>query len=467
MKRALMAVALGLLAPTLAVAQNGTIGIPGGGTGGTPGTGGPPSPDYILSVDDGFGFTGDIVSTTAKLDSTAGMDEVLGWSFSICHDPALVTIDDAVLGADALVGPPSNQNPMGGPGGFGSISLFADGVATGVIRDIFGILTLPAGAGYELLDIDYEVLGQAGTADLEYCDTLGVPPTRSELIFQNGNSVEPTTQDGEIVIGINGPLYTFSLPDVTQGFDSSSGDATFTVGVAVSEDAGSPNFPNATHGFSMALGHDEDVLSATGASAGAGLAALNAGAGPEFFSVNTLPNGITVGAVYSLASAAEVVLFDVASEAVSIDYATNAANLQGTTTPTTTELDWKSSLGTPAIENLVAIDFAGATVPVLRNDGNVTLVPGGPFFVRGDCSGDGNYNLGDPLAVLGNLFGGAGPLACDDACDGNDDGTVNLTDAVYMLENLFAGGANPPAPVGACGADPTADSMSCTGYGCP
>lgn len=454
-----------LLATTVASAQ---FIPPGGGPGGGGSTGGPPNPDYVLSVGNGIGFNGDVVATQVTLDiAAAATEEVLGWSFSVCHDPALVTITDAQLGVDALSGGQSPTNPNGGIGGFGTVDLLPDGVASGVIRDIFGVNTLPAGTGYVLLDIDYTVIGQSGIADLDFCTpaTAGAV-TRNEVMFPSGNTATATTQSGEITIGINGPLYTFSLPDVTQGFDSSSGAAAFTVGVAVSEDPGSPNFPNATHGFSMSLGHDAGVLSATGAAAGAGLSALNAGAGPEFFSVNVLADGITIGAVYSLMSAAEIVLFDVAAEAASIDYATNAGALQGTINPTTTVLDWMS-LGTPSVDNLVAVDFAGATVPVLRSNGSVTLVPGGPFFVRGDCSADGSYNLGDPLAILGHLFNSTGPLACDDACDGNDDGSVNLTDVVFLLENLFAGGANPPAPIGTCGADPTNDSMSCTGYGCP
>ena len=458
--------ALSLLVALLVASVTQAQLIPGGNPGGGS-TSGPPNPDFVLSVDNGIGFNGDTVSTTVELDSSAATENILGWSFSLCHDSALLTIAGATLGSAAPLNGVPGTSPNGSPLGFSTVDIFADGVASGAIVDIFGMATLPPATGYELLDIDYTIVGFAGTADLTFCTTLNLPATHTEVLLDAGNVATPTTVDGEIQIGINGPLYTFDLPDVNQGFDSGSGDAAFTVGVAVSEDPGSPNFPNPTHGFSMAIGHDSNVLSASAASAGAGLAALNGAAGPEFFSVNLLTDGITIGAVYSLSSPTEIVLYDVAAEAVSIDYATNAATLQGTITPTVTELDWQNSLGSPAVENLVAVDFAGATVPVLRSNGTVTLVPGGPFFVRGDCSADGSYNLGDPLAILGNLFGGAGPLACDDACDGNDDGSVNLTDVVYLLENLFSGGANPPAPTGACGADPTPDSMSCTGFGCP
>lgn len=88
-------------------------------------------------------------------------------------------------------------------------------------------------------------------------------------------------------------------------------------------------------------------------------------------------------------------------------------------------------------------------------------------FVRGDCNLDGSYNIADAVALLAFLFPNPpppNPLVCPDACDANDDGSLDIADAVRMLGGLFSSPATPPAaPYPACGADPTADGLSCVG----
>src|ERR1041385_4004537 len=91
------------------------------------------------------------------------------------------------------------------------------------------------------------------------------------------------------------------------------------------------------------------------------------------------------------------------------------------------------------------------------------------FFKRGDSTGDGKMDLSDPIRTLGFLFlGDPVSLDCQDASDANDDGKLDLTDAVFTLGFLFLGGPPPEAPFPGCGADPTADSLTCASYlACP
>ncbi|MCA8960512.1 MAG: hypothetical protein KDC38_08365 [Planctomycetes bacterium] len=91
--------------------------------------------------------------------------------------------------------------------------------------------------------------------------------------------------------------------------------------------------------------------------------------------------------------------------------------------------------------------------------GTVDAVP----FTRGDVNGDGLFDIGDAVAGLDHLFGGA-TLACDDALDANDDGGKDIGDAVSILATLFSGGSPPPAPFPDCGEDPTADALTCDVY---
>ncbi|MBN1422900.1 MAG: hypothetical protein JXP34_29250 [Planctomycetes bacterium] len=85
-------------------------------------------------------------------------------------------------------------------------------------------------------------------------------------------------------------------------------------------------------------------------------------------------------------------------------------------------------------------------------------VPPAPF-VRGDVDADGVYTIGDAIAFLSFLFGGAAIGPCPDAADADDDGTYTLGDGVFILNYLFASGPEPPAPGTSCGLDPTEDTL--------
>lgn len=96
-----------------------------------------------------------------------------------------------------------------------------------------------------------------------------------------------------------------------------------------------------------------------------------------------------------------------------------------------------------------------------------TPEPGPGFFVRADCSGDGNYDLSDSVFALNFLFLGGTEPKCEKSCDGNDDGDFDLTDGVFLLNFLFLGGPPPAEPrFPVCGTDPTADSLSCNETNC-
>lgn len=88
------------------------------------------------------------------------------------------------------------------------------------------------------------------------------------------------------------------------------------------------------------------------------------------------------------------------------------------------------------------------------------------LFVRADANGDGSVDIGDAIEALGQLFLGEF-IACEIALDMNDDNTRDIGDPVYLLSALFSGGPGIPAPVGACGVDPTPGLLECNTYTCP
>ncbi len=87
--------------------------------------------------------------------------------------------------------------------------------------------------------------------------------------------------------------------------------------------------------------------------------------------------------------------------------------------------------------------------------------PHDTVFVRGDVNEDGIFNVADPIALLGYLFGGRKAPYCLDSGDANDDGAVDLSDATRMLMSLFGDGGPLPPPFAVAGSDPTPDANFC------
>ncbi|MFQ5653521.1 MAG: hypothetical protein ACE5GW_02175 [Planctomycetota bacterium] len=418
----------------------------------------PPDPDYEYSLPQAFGQQGDLVTVPVTV-TNSGLP-ILGWSMSVCHNPGEVTLQGAQ--------PTPTLNTMNGgqPVDFFLIELLPDAVTLGIVVDFFGINNMPQGI-FEVLDIDYLLDGPPNTlAILEFC-AAGNPAVENIVVIGGGLGVTPVTINGSINYGgTPGPGFVYTVPSATVGFASGVGVADFTVGATILENTDVT--PIDTFGFSMGLAHDPVYLESTAVSPTPFLSTLNAGAGPEFFGPNLLLNGTTLGVVYSLTDPTQILVYDPVQEVATIDYQTNSGTLQGVLQPVETVLDWTNTLGNPTVSNLVVISTSGTTVPPLLVNGTITLVPGGAIFVRGDCTGEGLYDIGDPVGLLGSLFAGTGPLACDDACDANDDGNLDVGDGVYMLNNLFLSGPPPAGPFPVCGVDQTDDNLDCDSFNaCP
>lgn len=86
-------------------------------------------------------------------------------------------------------------------------------------------------------------------------------------------------------------------------------------------------------------------------------------------------------------------------------------------------------------------------------------------FIRGDCNGDGVFNIAD-LSVIGPYLQGGytGPIHDNlDALDTNDDGSINVADISYLGGMLVHGYAwLPPNAETGTGLDPTPDNINRT-----
>lgn len=86
----------------------------------------------------------------------------------------------------------------------------------------------------------------------------------------------------------------------------------------------------------------------------------------------------------------------------------------------------------------------GASLPIFSSDADQNWnIYCTMSFIRGDATGDGMIDLGDPVRILNYLFRGDPapvPLA---AADANCDQVADLADAIYLLNYLYKGG-DPP-----------------------
>lgn len=240
---------------------------------------------------------------------------------------------------------------------------------------------------------------------------------------------------------------------------------TFDIDLMIAEDQFHTTYPTPTQGFSMAIGYDDTKLELIGA-AMSPYVLSQIQQNPDFEAINLDPGngpGLTVGVVYSFFNTA-FVPFALLEPAVIASFATTGA-LAGDFVGASTQLTWDNSIGNPPVENSVVAEGQSFSTDFVH--GTILLVPEpGVPFLRGDCNGDGVINIVDPIFLGMALFSGAGPIACEAACDFNADGVLNIADGAYGFHYLFAGGPPPPGPFPVCGIDQ--NGLDCVSFtGCP
>ncbi len=257
--------------------------------------------------------------------------------------------------------------------------------------------------------------------------------------------------------------YQVEPTDITYDVDSGVGSG--AVSIFNFEDAISVGFPNLVGGWAMSLSHDPALLETSAIEQGDYIQTVNQGNPPDFWSVDTVSNGFTIGTVYSFIGAA-FCTYEVAKEIAVISYQTVPSAFVGDFDGETTLLVFMS-LGTPPVSNVVV--SSGVTWPASTPDGIVNLSPHSePQIARGDANANGVINpIGDSITALNYLFVPGNVVDCIDALDCNDDGDVNLGDPILLLLWGFANGQPLPPPFPDCGDDPTIDSLTCAASGCP
>lgn len=433
-------------------------------------------PNLVLSVSSASGPDGTTISTNVGFDNT-GASDVDGWSYGVCHDTAVLTISSAVN--SALV----QTINAGMMPGFGSTTLLANGATQGIVIDLFGAVKLPPGTGYSFLDLGYDA--SLGLTDMDpsvntsvaICNTLGTPAV-ADVIVIGGASIIPTEVAGTITIDppvADGPFTAFVGNASTAVSGTMAASPTVSVGAGYRDPDLAMDGARDTQGFSMGVQHSGTYLTVVDLDPIGPLAAINAGAGPAFFTTNLAPAGgpgWTVGVVYNLMGGVFIQFPPAGTAVVEADYTVDNSSLilMPCMVQTVTELlSWTDGLGTPPVANVVVVN--GASLAPQFENGVVTITTFCILpvdFRRGDCNDDGIVNIADIVANIG-LVTGSFPFnaGCPAACDANDDGANDISDSVYIAAYQFQGGPPPPAPFPGCGQDMGVNNTNCVFDACP
>lgn len=134
-----------------------------------------------------------------------------------------------------------------------------------------------------------------------------------------------------------------------------------------------------TCGFSFQFSHDPTVLQLgpSGASSAGALAALDGGAGPDFFDGETFPTGFTVGSVFSF-SFDQTLQFDVPKVLIAAEYSVQPGAIANLSNDLPTIVSMSDNLGSPPIDNLIS-NCGGNTETLIGTDCIVTLQPAPPL----------------------------------------------------------------------------------------
>lgn len=421
-----------------------------------------------LSVTNESGLAGSTIVADVLFDND---QPIMGFSFGLRHDAARLT---PILVAQG----PAVQARNGGAG---ADYFFTDLTAANgpglIVACIFTfggpIDTLPVGIDHPAVVVTYAASAgapPATTTAITPASDLGIPPTN--IVFSvNGVSFFPTTTPG---------IVTFLVPAPTNANCTLSDacDCSFAL-----------SWTNSAAYNSIQVRRDGTLIATLPGSATSTMVSLP-GPGTGQICVRGVVGALSspdacctancpvitpapppTGLACSITSADPVlgcsvdVTWNLAGVYTSISVLRDGVvvlSLPGTATSAVVQLAVDVDSQQICLE---ATDECGAPIAATVCC-DVTCLPGTPY-IRGDCNVDGGIDIGDVISLLNVLFAGAGPAACDDACDNNDDGGFDISDGVYLLSTLFSSGPPPPPPHPACGIDTTSDALDCDDFlGC-
>ncbi|MDE0960403.1 MAG: hypothetical protein OSB09_06455 [Planctomycetota bacterium] len=423
----------------------------------------PPPPDSMRL--ESIEFDSDS-SGSARVLLSNSSGAVQGFVLAVAHDPALVTLQGIILGAETLAAGAELVVP----------ELHSNGGTLGVVLDFespFEGQSIATGDDNHIASYTYssnQVIENPNppiTTAIELVNSQLGSPALDNVIVVAGLSISPALEDGTLTLlditipvndtafyigqrdfpetGTNGGLgfpgqeiefcFFYSDPnDNIQGIqmavcydDLLLIDGTFTIEGSIADELGA-EFVN------YQIDNDDNDGDGRELVAGILMDAL-----PPFEN-QQLPS--TIEPLMIACVQAEVDSGAACGDSFSIDFC-----------------DGINGNGMVPINNLVVIEYQ--SVQSFERFGATYEIIPVPAFQRGDCNTDTKVDLADAATVIASQFQGY-EVGCLDACDANDDSVINLADSVYLLNFLFKFGPSTPAPGPYTpGADPTEDDLDC------
>ncbi|MEM7263489.1 MAG: IPT/TIG domain-containing protein, partial [Planctomycetota bacterium] len=347
-----------------------------------------------------------------------------------------------------------------------------------------GTSTLATGTGYEILDMNYTIVGDdpagAVTTDLCFCDELGDPPVATVIVV-SGASVVPDQICDTITIAPP-PEFEIDLvcspdvADVTIDF-TTQGDAPGTIPfdyLLLHRDGELIEFiDNPLGETSFSFFDDQDILP--------GATIIYQVIGVVF--VNPTDTEATIVQASCEVNIVSLEVDGITNGGSGFWYGGDLVEIQGIGFLNGTDLmvDFGGIPGTDLMvidnENLTVVSPAAVAlgtvdVTVSNSIGTATIPDGFLYgFIRGDFDCNSAVDLGDAQGLLLYLFVQGDPPCCFDGSDANDDGALDAGDPITILFHLFDGGPPLPEPFPAVlgetldpndvGLDPTDDALIC------
>lgn len=170
-------------------------------------------PDYVLSVEDQAIPPSGTFQVAVILDSLAG-EELTAWSYSVCHDPAHLT----VLAAETS---DTVQTLNGNEPEFENYVLFPDSYHVGVAYLGTGLLGLPPSLGPLSIGTYTHALDPGEATTLSVCPTVFPPPIPVTVVLNlTGESLSPVTIPGTPTVQnpwIRGDINDDGVVDIGDG----------------------------------------------------------------------------------------------------------------------------------------------------------------------------------------------------------------------------------------------------------
>lgn len=174
------------------------------------------------------------------------------------------------------------------------------------------------------------------------------------------------------------PVFVYSADAIVGDYDPQSGEGSFEARLTVREGQNNTTYPTQILALSLALAHDDTLVTLDSVEPGLELGSFNGDQGVDFFAPFTTPVGFTLGIVFSFAPSGNGLLAEENSEVAVAEYRLLSGAILGNLDGIQTQLTWGNPTagqdGSTSVDNTVVL---GGTVGVrpVAHDISVDLSP--------------------------------------------------------------------------------------------